>query len=104
MAAPLHCSRPGRREDFRTDLGLPAIAARRGRQRGAVALSPIQHHQQPVVLIVRVRRGVHEDAGVREMPQHQPERNVSLLFVERNDAHLCGREGDQRGQDEKRRE
>ena len=77
-----------RLENLRADLVLAAVAARRRRQRRAVSLSAIQHHQQPVVLVVGMRRGVHEDAGVGEMPQRESERDVPLLFVERHDAHL----------------
>ena len=93
-----------RLEDLRADLVLAAVAARRGRQRRAIALAAVQHHQQPVVLVVGVRGGVHEDAGVAEVPQHQAERDVPLLLVERHDAHLRRRKGDQRGEDEKGRE
>ena len=31
---------------------------------------------------------MHEDAGVAEVPQRQAERDVALLLVERDDAHL----------------
>ena len=78
-------------EDLRADLVLSAIAARRRRQRRPVALPAIQHHQQPVVLVVGMRRRVHEDADVAEVPQREPEGDVALLFVERDDAHLSGR-------------
>src|SRR2546428_312277 len=93
-----------RLEDFRADFVLAAVAARRRRERRAIALTAIEHHQQPVVLVVGMRRGVHEDADVRQMPQGEPERDVALLFVERDDAHLAdwhdrkGRESDKRRQ------
>ncbi len=52
-----------------------------------------------------MRGGVHEDADVAQMTQRQTERDVSLLFVERHDAHLgagdrdeCGDEGQRRQQ------
>ena len=93
-----------RLEELGPDLVLAPVAARRGRQRSAVALTAIQHHQQPVVLIVGVRGSVHEDAGVRQMPEREPERDVPLRFVERDDAHLGDGEGDQRGKEEKGRE
>jgi hypothetical protein len=69
-----------------------------------IALSPVQHHQQPVVLIVGMSGGVHEDAGIGQMPQGKPERNVALLFVQRNDPHLGSGDGEQRGHDKQRRE
>src|SRR3989442_2287994 len=93
-----------RLEDFRADFVLAAVAARRRRERRAIALTTIEHHQQPVVLVVGMRRGVHEDADVRQMPQGEPECDVALLFVERDDVHLAdchdrkGREGDKRRQ------
>src|SRR2546425_2587 len=93
-----------RLEDFRSDFVLAAVAARRRRERGAIALTAIEHDQQPIVLVVGMRRRVHEDADVRQMPQSEPERDVALLFVERDDAHLAdwhdrkGREGDKRRQ------
>ena len=39
-----------------------------------------------------------------EMPQREPERDVPLLFVERDDAHLGDRETMRRGKDEAGRE
>ena len=68
-----------------------AVPARGGGERCAVTLAAIQHHQQPVVLVVGMRGGVHEDADVVEMPQREPKRDVPLLFVDRHDAHLSGR-------------
>jgi hypothetical protein len=43
-----------------------------------------------------MRGRVHEDADVREMTERKPERDVSLLFVERDNAHLRNGKGDQR--------
>jgi hypothetical protein len=63
----------------------------------------IEHHQQPVVLVVRCRR-VHEDAGIGEMPQHESERDVPLLVIERDNAHLSSGKGDKRGDDDEKRE
>ena len=78
-------------ENLRADFVLPAVAARGGRERRPVALAAVQHHEQPVVLIVGMRGGVHEDAGVAEMPERQPERDMPALVVERNHPHLCAK-------------
>ena len=93
-----------RLEDLRADLVLSAVAARRRRQRRAKTLTAIEHHQQPVVLVVGMRRGVHEDADVRQVAQRQPERDVTLLVVERHDAHLGKGNRGQRGDEDERRE
>ena len=87
-------------ENLRADLVLSAVAARRGRQRGAVALPAVQLHEQPVVLVVGMRGGVHEDAGVGQMTQHQPEGDVPLLVVERHDPHLSKGDGRKRRKEE----
>jgi hypothetical protein len=81
-------------EDFRSDLVLPAVAARRRRQRGAISLTAVQHHEQRVVLVVGVRRRHHEDAGVVQMTQHQTEGGVPLLLRHRHHAHLRARNAD----------
>ena len=87
-----------RLENLRTDLVLPAVAPGGRGQRGAETLAPIEHHQQPIVLIVGMRGRFHHDAGVGEMPQRQPERDVPLQFVNGRHPHLRGRHGkDQRG-------
>ena len=94
LLGPQHAERL---ENLRADFVLPAVAAGRRRERRAIALSAIQHHEQPVVLVVGMRGGYHEDAGVAKMPQRQTERDVPLLLVERDDAHLA-RFGDRRQQ------
>ena len=93
-----------RLEDLRADFVLAAVAARRRRERRAVALAAIQHHQQPVVLVVGMRGRHHEDAGVAEVSQRQAERDVSLLLVDRRDAHLRARNGDAHAPDGKQHE
>ena len=52
-------------------------------------MSTVEHHEQPVVLVVRVGGRHHEDAGVGQVPQGQSERRVPVLFVHRHDHHLC---------------
>ena len=85
LLGPEHAKRL---ENFRTDFVLAAVAASRSRQRGAVALSTIQLHEQSVVLIVGMSRGHHQNARIGEVSQRKPERDVPLLIVERHDAHL----------------
>ena len=89
-------------EDLRSDLVLSTVAARGRGERGAISLPAIEHHQQPVVLVVGVRRGVHEHAGIGEMPQDKSERDVPLFVVEGNDAHLSGGKGDKRREDDEK--
>ena len=78
-------------EDLGADLVLAAVAARRRRERRPEALSPIEHHQQPVVLVVGVGRGFHHDAGVGEVAQRETERRMPLQFVNGHDPHLRAR-------------
>jgi hypothetical protein len=80
-------------EDLRPDLVLPAVSACRRRQRGPEAQALVQQDEERIVFVVGVRRRVHEDAGIRQAPQRQAERHVSLLLVERDDAHLRGGQG-----------
>ena len=75
-------------EYLRADFVLSAVAACRGRERGPVALTAIQHHQQAVVLIVGMGGGVEKDAGIGQMSQREPKRDVAFLFIERDDPHL----------------
>ena len=83
-------------EQLGTDLVLAAVAARRRHERGPVAESPIRLDEQSVVLVVGMRRRHHQDPGVGEMPQHEAERDVPLLVVERDDPHLgVGGEGEE---------
>ncbi|MGC4085073.1 MAG: hypothetical protein QM736_23895 [Vicinamibacterales bacterium] len=77
-----------RLEDLGADLVLAAIAACGGGQRRAIALSPVQHHEETVVFIVGMRGGHHEDARVPQVAQRQAEGCVPLDFVDRCDAHL----------------
>jgi hypothetical protein len=79
-------------ENLWADFVLPAIAARRRRQCRAIPLAAVHHHQQPVVLIVWMRRGLHQDAGVGEMPQREPERHMSAFGVNGDDAELGSRD------------
>ena len=46
-----------------------------------------------------MRGGVHHDPDVGEVTQREPERNVSLLVIERHDAHLGEGERDEGRQD-----
>src|SRR2546427_4607658 len=55
LLGPQHAERF---ENLRADFVLPAVAARRGREHCTVALAAVQHHEQPVVLIVGMRGGV----------------------------------------------
>src|SRR5262249_1010327 len=64
----------------------------------------IQHHQQAVVLVVGMRRRVHEDPDVREMSQREAERDVTLVLVQRNDAHLSAGKGDERDYEDRKEE
>ena len=75
-------------EDLRSDFILSAVAASGRDEGGAVALAAIQHHEQPVVLVVRMRRRFHHDADVGEMAKREPERDMALLRVEWRDSHL----------------
>ena len=77
LLGPQHAERL---EDLGADLVLPAVAARRRRERGAIALAAIEHHQQPVVLIVGMRGRHHEDAGVAQVTQREAKRDVPLRF------------------------
>ena len=102
LLGPQHAERL---EQLRADLVLSAVAARRRRERRAIALPAIEHHEQPVVLVVGMRGGHHVDAGVGQVAQRQAERDVALLLVDRDDAHLrrgttasAARQGD--GQEE----
>ena len=52
-----------RLEDLRADLVLPAVAARRGHERGPHAAAVAHHRQQRVVLVVGMRGRLHEGAG-----------------------------------------
>jgi hypothetical protein len=89
-----------RLEQFGANLVLAAVAAtgRRG-QRRAVPLTSVEHHQQAVVLVVGMRRGHHVDAGVGQVTQREPERDVPLLFVDRDHLHLRGGHRDERHED-----
>ena len=51
-----------------------------------------------------MRGGHHEDAGVAEVAQRQAERDVPLLLVDRDDAHLRARSRGRVGGHEQRRE
>ena len=86
-------------ENLGSDFVLAAVAAGGGGERGPIALPAVQHHQQSVVLVVGVRRGVKEDTGVGQVPQRQAEGHVALRVVERHHPHLRARERCQSGQD-----
>ena len=75
-------------EQLRADLVLAAVAARRRRQNGAHALPAIQLHVQRVVLVVGMGRRLHEDAGVAQLAQRQPERDGTILEIDRTYAQL----------------
>ena len=91
LLGPQH---PERLENLGADLVLPAVAAGRCRERGPIPLSAVQLHEQPVVLVVWMRGGHHEDAGVAKVPQRQAERDVPLFLVDGDDAHLRARSQD----------
>ena len=93
-----------RLENLRADFVLAAIATGRRRQRGSIPLPAIEHHQQRIVLIVGMRRRHHEDTGVAQMPQREAQRHVPLLFVHRNDTHLCARLRQRQGSDRQHRQ
>ena len=65
-------------EQLGADLVLSAVAAGGGDQRRAHALAMTQQCQQPVDLVIGMRRGHHERAGVVDLPQHQPERGPAV--------------------------
>ena len=94
LLRPQHAERL---EQLGSDFILPAVAARRRRQRGAISLTAIQQHQQRVVLVVGMRGRVQEDAGVRQMTKREAERDVPTHFVERHDAKLCVSNGEEGG-------
>jgi len=77
-------------EELGADFVLATVAARRRCERRPITLAAIQHHEQRVVLVVGMGGRLHEDAGVREVPQREPERHVSALLVHRHDPHLTG--------------
>ena len=93
LLGPQHAERL---EDLRADLVLAAVAPGGRRQRGAKSQPAVQHHQQAVVLVVGMSGRVHEDAGVAEVPERQAQRDVALVVVERDDAHLRPRRLDTR--------
>jgi hypothetical protein len=52
-----------------------------------------------------MRRGLHRNARIGEVPQYEAERYVALLLVDRHDAHLRAKAktdpGDESSDDEK---
>ena len=81
-------------EQFRADLVLAAVTARgRGEHRSNPLATP-EHHQQGVVLIVGVRRGLHEDAHGVETAKQKAEADVAAIVGRR------GRSGDEGSGDE----
>ena len=88
LLGPQHAERL---EDLRADLVLAAVAAGRRRQRGAIALPAVQHHQQAVVLVVGMGGGLMKMPVLPRCRSARPERDVALVVVERDDAHLRAR-------------
>ena len=78
-------------ENFGADLVLPAVSPCGRGERRPEALSPIEHDQQPVVLVVGMGRRFHHDARVGEVPQSEPERRMPLELVDGYDPHLRAR-------------
>ena len=93
MRAELFGPQNGERvEDLRADFVLPAVAAGGRREDRPHALAAVQHHVQRVVLVVGMRGGLHEHAGVGQMPQHQTERDRRRPR-DRRDARASARAG-----------
>ena len=85
LLGPQHAER---RSELGTDLVLAAVAARQRHQRGAHPLAEAEHRQQPVVLVVRMRVGLHEGAGARQLAQRELERDGVGALAGGRDAEL----------------
>jgi hypothetical protein len=68
-------------EELRSDLVLPAIAARRGREHGAHAKPLAHHRKERVVLVVGMRRRHHQRLVARQTPQRQAKACLAAVEV-----------------------
>ena len=75
-------------EQLRADLVLAAVAARGRHQRDAHPLPARVERQHRVVLVVGMRRRVHEGADGRQLAQRQAETDLPLRVRERLDEEL----------------
>jgi hypothetical protein len=94
-----------RLEDLRADLVLAAVAARRRHEHRPHPLPEAQFSQQRVVLVVRMRGGLHVGADGVELAQHQAQRDLAGMLADGLDAQLRrqrGAAGEGQGQGEKK--
>ena len=75
-------------EQLRADLVLPAVTARRRHQRHAHAQAPGVPRQHRVVLVVRMRRGLHQRADGVELAQRHGQAGRARQVADRGDAIL----------------
>ena len=75
-------------EQLRADLVLPAVAARRRHQRHAHAQAPRVPGQHRVVLVVGMRRGLHQRADGVELAQRHGQAGRAREVADRGDAIL----------------
>src|SRR5439155_25994495 len=77
--AKLLCAKHAERFEYLgADFVLTAVTTSRGRERRAVSLAAVQHHQQPIVFVVGMCGGLQEDAGIGEMTKREAKRDVAL--------------------------
>jgi len=94
-----------RLSDLGTDLVLAAVAARGGDEDGAHALAEAEQREQPVVLVVWMRVGLHERAGARELAEQQFERRGVGALAHGRDAQLSrDADGEARGDRDRHRD
>ena len=86
---------------FGPDFVLPAVAARRGDERRPHPLPVSQHREQPVILVVWMRVGLHEGPGAGELAQQELERDAVGPLSDRRDAQLRLAGSDEKGQEER---
>ena len=72
-----------RREELRTNLVLAAVAAGRGDEHRPHALAVPEQRQQPVVLVVGMRVGLHVGADRGELAQLEPQRGLAGQLADR---------------------
>ncbi len=93
-----------RLKELRADLVLAAVAAGRRDEHRPHPLAVPQHRKKPVVLVVRVRIGLHERPDRGELPQHQLQRNLAWQLAHRLRTKLSGNRDDKkRDQDERKK-
>ena len=90
-----------RLKELRANLVLAAVAAGRRDEHRPHPLAVPQHRKKPVVLVVRVRIGLHERPDRGELPEHQLQRNLARQLSNGLRAELSrNRDGEERDKDE----